>query len=109
MAQELTVEIYRLTEPFPRSELWGLTGQMRRAAVSMAANIAEGASRGTLKELRQSLLICRGSLAELESYLGLTLKLGYTQPDQLHRIRTRCRGLENGLNAFLASLKRRGA
>ena len=69
--QELVLEVYRLTKTFPRHELWGLTSQMRRAAVSIPANIAEGASRGSLKELRQSLLIARGSLTELETYLRL--------------------------------------
>ena len=107
--QELVLEIYRLTKTFPRHELWGLTSQMRRAAVSIPANIAEGASRGSLKELRQSLLIARGSLAELETYLRLIRELGYAEAVGLSGLWAQCVGLEKGLNAFLASIKRNTA
>ena len=64
---ELVVEIYKLTENFPKSEIYGTTSQMRRAAVSIPSNIAEGKSRGTRKDFRHFLLNSFGSGAELET------------------------------------------
>jgi four helix bundle protein len=66
---DLAVEIYRVTEAFPKSELYSLTSQMRRAAVSVPSNIAEGAARSTGKEFMQFLMIARGSLSELAAIL----------------------------------------
>ncbi len=106
-SQNLALDIYRLSSTFPRHELWGLTSQMRRSAVSIPANIAEGYNRGTAKELRQFLLIARGSLAELESYLKLLAPLGYAQQAELSTLWAQCLGLEKGINAFLAAIGRR--
>jgi four helix bundle protein len=66
-----------LTEEFPKSELYGLTSQMRRAAVSIASNISEGAGRNSRKEFKQFLSISQGSVAELETQLIIAEKLGY--------------------------------
>lgn len=66
-ALELVVLIYDLTSQFPKEELYGLAAQMRRSAVSIPSNIAEGSRRGTKKDFRQFLLIAFGSGAELES------------------------------------------
>lgn len=68
-AIQLTVGVYVLTEKFPRAELYGLTSQMRRAAASIPANIAEGRLRGHDKELKRFLLIASGSGAELETHI----------------------------------------
>lgn len=76
-AYELTLEIYRLTKSFPRSEIYGLTSQVQRAAVSIPANIAEGYDRNHRKEYVQFLSIARGSLGELETLLMLAKDLGY--------------------------------
>ena len=70
--------VYRLTESFPASELYGLTGQLRRAAVSVASNIAEGHGRESEKEFGRFLRISRGSLAELQTQLILAEGLGYS-------------------------------
>lgn len=76
-AVELSVLVYELTEKFPQSEMYGLTSQMRRAAISIASNIAEGSRRGTKKDFRQFLLIAYGSGAELETQLMVAKKLSF--------------------------------
>lgn len=74
---KLAEEIYRMTERFPKEEMYGLTSQMRRAAVSVPSNIAEGAARDGGKEFLHFLQIARGSLSELETQLLLAMKFGY--------------------------------
>jgi four helix bundle protein len=73
----LTIEIYRLTEKFPRNEEFGLTSQMRRAAVSIPANIAEGFNRDQSKEFKRYLHIALGSCAELETFIEIVKDLNY--------------------------------
>lgn len=75
--------VYALTKTFPREELFGLTSQMRRAAVSIPANIAEGAARSTRKEFAYFLVIARGSLSELETLVLIATELGYLKNDEL--------------------------
>ncbi|MDP3999470.1 MAG: four helix bundle protein [bacterium] len=70
-ARDLAVEIYKLTEQFPRSELYGLSNQMRRAAISISSNIAESYHRFHVKEKRQFLYIAFGSGSELESQMEI--------------------------------------
>ena len=72
---DLTAEIYRFTEQLPSDERFGLTSQMRRAAVSIPSNIAEGQGRGSQGEARQYVRIAQGSLAELETQVLLSIKL----------------------------------
>ena len=74
---DFVIEIYKLTEKFPKSELYGLTNQMRRAAVSIASNLAEGAGRNSKKEFKQFLSISQGSIAELETQLIISEKLAF--------------------------------
>lgn len=73
----LVEEIYRVTETFPSGEKFGLTAQLRRAAVSVPSNIAEGAARDTTKEFLRFLIIARSSLSELETELEIARLLGY--------------------------------
>ncbi len=75
---DFVVEIYKLTEKFPKSELYGLTNQMRRAAVSIASNLAEGAGRRSKNEFKQFLSISQGSIAELETQLIISEKLNFS-------------------------------
>lgn len=74
---DLVVLIYTFTENFPKSEIYGLTSQMRRAAVSISSNIAEGKMRGTRKDFRHFLLNAFGSGAELETQLEIVHRLPF--------------------------------
>lgn len=76
-AMDMVVAVYRLTQSFPRSEAYGLTGQVRRAAASVPANIAEGHARGTVRDYAHFLSIAKGSLMETETFLVLSVRLGY--------------------------------
>lgn len=81
-AMNLVVEVYTLTGEFPRDELYGITSQIRRAAVSIPSNIAEGRRRGTVKEYRRFLLVAYGSAAELETQLELSFRLRFVTRSQ---------------------------
>ncbi len=80
---ELTVVIYRLTQGFPREEMFGLTSQLRRCAVSIPSNIAEGQGRLNTREFRQFLGIARGSTFELQTQLEIARRLARGDPQLL--------------------------
>lgn len=84
-AYELALEIYSLSAGFPRSETFGLVAQMRRAAVSIVSNIAEGYGRGHRSEYTQFLRMAYGSSGELETQLMLSKDLGYLSQDRFDR------------------------
>ena len=78
-AMELVVEIYKLTESFPKEELYGLTSQIRRSVISIPSNIAEGSRRVSRKDFRNFLMIAYGSGAELETQIEIAKKLAFTR------------------------------
>ena len=82
-ADDLTVAVYEATQSFPRDEVYSLTSQLRRAAYSVPANIAEGASRSTQKDYLHFLYIARGSAAEVAYFIHLAHRLGYLN-DEVH-------------------------
>ncbi|HKA55240.1 MAG TPA: four helix bundle protein [Candidatus Binatia bacterium] len=83
---DLVEQVYLLTRTFPKHEVYGLAGQMQRAAISIPSNIAEGHTREHLKEYLQHLSIARSSLAELETQLEIAARLQYCTPEQLHQL-----------------------
>jgi four helix bundle protein len=83
---ELATLIYKVTEIFPKYEIYGLTSQMRRAVVSVPSNIAEGAARFSAKEFAQFLNIAGGSLSELDTQLEIALNLKYISTAQKNEI-----------------------
>lgn len=80
-SRELVLSVYTLAQNFPKEEMFGLTSQMRRAAVSIPSNIAEGAARSTKKEFAQFVSISKGSLSELETQMLISSELGYLSPE----------------------------
>ena len=100
LADALAVEIYRATASFPRGELLGLTSQMRRAAVSVAANIVEGSARESLKEYVHFLDLAFGSLRELGYFIDLSSRLGFLSTEkatELSESQNKCAGVLTGL------------
>ena len=84
-AMDVVVGVYRLTDSFPKTEVYGLSSQMRRAAVSIPSNIAEGSRRRGAKESRQFLLIAYGSGSELETQLKLAQRLSFGQEQEISK------------------------
>jgi four helix bundle protein len=78
--------VYRVSGAFPKSELYGLTGQVRRAAVSVPSNIAEGHARASTREYLNHVSIAQASLAEVETQLEIALRLGYLAPAELNAV-----------------------
>lgn len=103
-AMDLATECYKATRPFPREEMFGLTSQIRRAAASIPANIAEGQGRNSTKEFLNFLSIARGSLMELETHLELSQRVNLLpkeQLDKLHRLSDEISRMLSGLRSSL--------
>lgn len=77
LGKKIVLNVYRITKEFPKDELYGLVGQMRRAGLSIPSNVAEGFNRIHNREYRQFLYIALGSCAELETQIEIALELGY--------------------------------
>lgn len=98
-------EIYRATAGFPRPEIYGLTSQLRRAAVSVPSNIAEGQSRVSKKEFHHFLSNAGGSLSEIETQLVISENLGYLTHDRASALRSQSNEIGRVLNGLLSSIR----
>jgi four helix bundle protein len=104
---DLVVAVYESTRILPKSEVYGLSSQMQRAAVSVPANIAEGHSRHHLREYLHFLSVARASLAELETYLDLVPLLGYAPPERMRSLLDLATSVNKQLIALRNSLAAR--
>ena len=100
----LTKEVYALTRKFPKEELYGLTSQMRRCAVSVPSNIAEGSQRKTDKDFGNFLFISKGSLSELETQLILAQELNYCTNEEMEPLLMKIDEIQKMLHAFSVKL-----
>jgi four helix bundle protein len=105
-AMALVRNVYLQTRGFPKEELYGLAGQLRRAAVSVPSNIAEGQGRLSKKEFRQFLALARGSLLEVETQILIAADLQYINADVARELETQTREVLRVLNGLIESLAR---
>ena len=98
------MNIYKITKSFPKEELYGLTSQIRRAAVSIPSNIVEGKARGSQKEYKRFLLISRGSLEEVKYQLLLAKDLKYIEEETYQKSIELAKEVGRLLNGLLVSI-----
>ena len=106
-AMELVTEVYRVTQRFPKEEMYGLTAQLRRAAVSVPSNIAEGQARYSHLDFQRFLRQARGSLVEIETQLLIAVNLGFMDAKDAKPILSRAAEVGRILNGLLASIRKR--
>lgn len=99
-SMEITKEVYKLTSDFPKHEQYGLIQQMRKAAVSIPSNIAEGCGRGSDPQLAHFLDIAQGSAFELETQLYLATELNFLSKDEMNTLVTRLTTLQKMIDGF---------
>jgi four helix bundle protein len=104
-AMDLAIEVYQVTKDFPREELYGLTSQIRRAASSIPANIAEGQGRRLSGEFQHFLGNARGSLLELDTHLELSFRLTYLSAAKYSHLQEMIQEVGRILNGLIRSLK----
>ncbi len=104
-AHQLVLAVYRATADFPKEELYGLTSQMRRAAVSIPANIAEGCGRGGDPELAHFLQISMGSASELEYYFRLAYDLNFIDQALAAQLQRDLVEVKRMLNSFIQKVR----
>jgi len=103
-SMDLVIEIYRTTGNFPSQEIYGLTNQIRRAAVSIPSNIAEGAARQTKKEFANYLHMAQGSLSELDTQVELARRLGYLDAKSWSALDTRMEQIDKMISGLIRHL-----
>lgn len=105
LADALVIDIYMVTKTFPKEELFGLTSQIRRASVSVAANIVEGSARASEKEYLQFLRLALGSLRETGYFIDLSARLGYIQQQRATDLSIKYEETARVLSGLIRSLR----
>src|SRR5450631_2585730 len=105
LADEVALLIYQFTSGFPKEELYGLSSQMRRAAVSVPSNIVEGCARGSQTDYLRFLTIAFGSLRELHYQMNLSMRLGFLEEQSSSLIEAKIIETEKVLNGLIRSLR----
>ena len=103
----LCLDIYKITKSFPKEEKYGLTNQVRKSAVSIPSNIAEGYGRKTIGEYTHFLYIAYGSECELETQIQLCNDLGYLKSNDYKELQDKIKGVERMLKALIRSLDKK--
>src|SRR5947207_1323297 len=106
LADDLTVAIYDATRGFPKEELYGLTSQLRRAAFSVAGNVAEGSARETQGDYLHFLHIARGSLTETQYFIHLAGRLGYLTAESRDRLLAQVKSVFERLHGLITVVKK---
>lgn len=106
-AMDLTANIYRVTRKFPSEEMYGLSSQMRRAAVSVPSNVAEGKGRSSDKELLRFLSCARGSVYELQTQIEIVECLGYLSTAERQGLTQQANDVGRMLNGMISSFRER--
>jgi four helix bundle protein len=104
-AMVLVTDVYRATDSFPSREMYGLTNQVRRSAVSVPSNIAEGKGRFSKKEFLQFLTTARGSLCEMQTQLEIARNLGYLQNDHFEQLDVQSREVGRMINGLIKAVR----
>lgn len=105
-AMNLVTEVYNSIKTFPREEIYGLSGQLRRAVVSVPSNIAEGQGRDSVKEFIHHLSIAYGSLMEVETQLQIAANLGYLKQIEINKLLEQSSEVGRLLNGLSRSLRK---
>lgn len=101
---DLVMDIYQMSQKFPQEEMYGLTSQIRRSAVSIPSNIAEGQGRRTASEFKRFLAIARGSLQETETQIQIAHRLGYINENEETNLLEKCTEVAKLINGLSNSL-----
>jgi four helix bundle protein len=104
---ELSTYVYEITDKFPKSEIYGLTSQMRRAVISIPSNIAEGAARFSAKEFAQFLNIAGGSLSELDTQIEIAFNLDFVSEAQKEKLVSMIESLGVKLAGLIGSVRKK--
>ena len=105
-AMLLVTDVYRMTEKFPKSEMFGLSSQLKRAVVSVPSNIAEGQGRDSVKEFLHHLSIAYGSLTETETQIQIAANLNFIPQSEADGLTNKCGEVGRLLNGLLRSLRK---
>lgn len=104
LGHEVTLDVYKLSNEFPKDKRFGITSQMRRCSSSVPANIAEGCGRETEKEFKRFLVIANGSVTELEYFLILITDLKFAQQESIDKLVEKVDQLKRSLNRLISKL-----